>query len=945
MAKISQPSFSAGEISPSVYGRVDLARFYTGLRTCRNFIVRQYGGVSNRPGTEFVAEVKDSADTTRLFPFVFSSDQAYVVEMGDAYLRFVRDGAQLVLALGDVSNWSNATAYTEGQYVKYASAIYRAKQASTNKQPNTETAYWLLQDIYEVTGTYAAGELDAAKYVQSADVMTFVHPDYQPKELRRSGEFSWAWSSFDNENGPFLDINTTTTTIYASAETGSVTLIASAAVFTSDMVGGLIRLDEQDLSIISPWEPSKKLVSSGVSPFGLLRRSDGKTYKCLATALGSIQTTGTVRPTHDTGSERDGDGTLISGTGYVGVEWEYLHGGYGIVQITAFTSSTQVTGEVVTRLPNTVVGGTAAGGSWTFSGDGATTTFSVTGATSGSSNDYIVTVDGTELVPSQFSVNPTTDVITFGTAPALGASNISVTELSRNYLTDQWYMGAWSDEYGYPSCVTYYQDRLCFANNAEKPQTVWTSKSSDYVNFGTSVPTADDDAITFTVNARQVNAIRDMVPLDSLILLTSDAEWRVTEGQDQVLTPDSVGVRAQSFYGAADMQSVVYGRSALFVQDRGSQVRDLTYSIQVDGYEGTDRTLLADHLFRGHSIVDMAFCRIPYAALFAIRDDGTLLTFTYLPDQEVAGWARHDTDGYFERLCVVPEGEQDTVYFVVRRTINGSTKRYIERLAPRLFDDQRDAFFVDSGLTFDGRHTGATTMTVTGGSTWAAGESVTITAVWAGSTTFVSGDVDDWIVLDPDGGAYRVLVTAYTSGTVVTGELLDPLPAAYRATATTSWGWARDTFSGLGHLEGKTVSALVDGNAYASAGAVSSGAITLAARGVLVHIGLPITADLELLDIAIPNGETVRDRQKQVNKVSLLVQETRGLYAGPDSSNLQEFPARNPDDGYDTAALRTDLVEVAIEGAYRKSSRVFIRQTDPLPVTICGMIAHVDFGG
>jgi hypothetical protein len=941
MAKISQPTFSAGEVSPSVYGRVDLARYYTGLRTCRNFIVRQYGGVANRPGTEFVCEVKDSADTTRLFPFVFSTDQSYVVEMGDAYLRFIQDGAQLELGLGDVSTWSNVTAYTAGQYVKYSSVIYRAKQASTNKQPDVEPTYWLAQSIYELNGTYAHTEVDDAKYVQSADVMTFVHPDYQPKELRRSGTFSWTWSSFANENGPFLDINTTTTTIYASAETGSVTLTASAAVFTSSMVGGLIRLDEQDLSIIPPWEPSKKLVASGVSPFGMLRRSDGKTYKCLSTALGSVQTTGTVRPTHDTGSEFDGDGTLISGTGYVGVEWEYQHSGFGIVQITGFTSSTQVTGTVLVRLPNTVVGGTAAGGTWSHTGDGADTTWSVTGATSGASVDYTVTVAGTVLAPSQYSVNPTTDILTFVTAPGLGDA-IVITELARNYLTDQWYMGAWSNEYGYPSCVTYYQDRLCFASNAEKPQTVWTSKSSDYVNFGTSVPTEDDDAITFTVNARQVNAIRDMVPLDSMILLTSDAEWRVTEGQDQVLTPDSVGVRVQSFYGAADLQAVVYGRSALFVQDRGSQVRDLTYSIQVDGYEGTDRTLLADHLFRGYSIVDHAFARIPYSALFAIRDDGTLLTFTYLPDQEVAGWARHDTDGYFERLCVVPEGDQDTVYFVVRRTINGSTKRYIERLAPRLFDDQRDAFFVDSGLTFDGRNTGATTMTVTGGSTWAAGETVTVTA---SASAFISGDVGDWVVLDPDDGAYRVLVTAYTSGTVVTGELMDPLPAAWRSTATTSWGFARDTFSGLSHLEGKTVSALVDGAAYPSVGAVSSGAITLDAHGVLVHIGLPITADLELLDIAVPNGETVRDRQKQVNKVSLLVQETRGLYAGPDSATLQEFPSRSPDDGYDTAALRTDIVEVSIEGAYRKSSRVFIRQTDPLPVTICGMIAHADFGG
>lgn len=901
MSKLTQPTFSSGEVSPSVYGRYDLARFYSALRTARNFIVRPYGGVFNRPGTEYVAEVKDSDLETRLLPFIFSTDQAYVLELGDEYVRFIRDGAQILSGMSP----------------------------------------------YEVATPYTVDDIGGVKYAQSADVMTLVHPLYQPQQVSRLAEASWTVSDFGNENGPFLEVNTTSTTIYASAQTGTVTLTASAAVFTADMVGGLIKLEEQDKSLILPWEPSKRIATGGGNPFGQLRRSDGKVYKCVTnytTGSGQSVHTGTVRPTHDEGVEADGDNIRTSSEVVVSaVKWEYQHSGFGIVEITGFTSSTEVTGTVVSNMiPNTIVGGAVAGNSWTFNGDGATTVFSVTGAVSGVSSEYSVTEDGIPLQPSRYSVNPVADQITFSTAPVVGVNNVVVTELARNYRTEYWSLGAWSDEHGYPSSVTYYQDRQCFAGSTEKPQTVWASKSSFYTDFGTSSPSVDDDAVTFTVNARQVNAIRDIVALDSLVLLTSDAEWKVTEGQDQVLTPSSVGVRAQSFNGAADIQAHVYGRSALYVQDRGAIIRDLTYSIQVDGYEGTDRTLLSDHLFKNHTIVDIAFCRIPYSALFAIRDDGVLLTFTYLPEQDVAGWTRHDTSGYFERLCVIPEGEQDTVYFVVRRTVNGVTKRYIERLAPRLYSDIRDAFFVDSGLTFDGRNTGATTMTVSGGSTWAAGEAVSITA---SASAFVSGDVGDWIVLDPDDGAYRVLITGYTSGTAVTGELLDPLAADWQATATTSWGFARDSFSGLDHLEGFTVSGLYDGNAAKEFATVTSGAVTADWHGVVVHIGIPITADIETLPLSIPQGETIRDRPKNINKVDLIVQETRGLMAGPDADNLYEQVARTTEAYNDPAAAVTGLVEIAIDGDYRNDSRVLIRQSEPLPATICGMIVHVDAGG
>lgn len=256
-----------------------------------------------------------------------------------------------------------------------------------------------------------------------------------------------------------------------------------------------------------------------------------------------------------------------------------------------------------------------------------------------------------------------------------------------------------------PSTVTYFQQRQIFANTYNSPQTVYTTQTNGFSSLRSSSPTRDDDAITFTVAADQVNEIRHLVSLDSLLLLTSGSEFKVTEGQDQVLTPATVGTRRQSANGASWVKPVVINSTAVYVQEKGAKLRDFGYDYSVDKYTGDDLSLMSEHFFDGHTIVDMAFSAEPYSILWCVRDDGVLLGLTYQREHQVYGWHQHDTQGTFESIATISENGRDTVYVIVRRNINGVNKRYIERLESRTVNDAEDSFFLDSGLTYSGGNT------------------------------------------------------------------------------------------------------------------------------------------------------------------------------------------------------------------------------------------------
>ena len=358
-----QPSFGGGELDPSLWGRVDLDRYGIGARRIQNWIVRPYGGLVTRPGSLLVNETKDSSRSSILVPFTISEDLAYVVELGHLYARFHYIGQTLV-------DGGNA--------------------------------------IVEVVTPWSEADLPKLRHTQSADVLFFVHPDHPPQQLRRTGASSFALQQYVPREGPFRTINGNEALLMAaSAKTGTVTLTTNFDLFTTGMVGSLVYMEPKSLGRIKPWVQGERTSSGGELATGAIRRSEGKYYRAStvpsAGAPPNYTETGNVRPTHELGKEWDGAGdkrTFDTINYITGVEWEYLHSGYGIVEITAVADARTATGTVKRTLPDDVVGGLGTpGNTWTFSGDGVTKIFAVTGAVATSNSSYTVTIGGTPVQP------------------------------------------------------------------------------------------------------------------------------------------------------------------------------------------------------------------------------------------------------------------------------------------------------------------------------------------------------------------------------------------------------------------------------------------------------------------------------------------------------------------------------------------------------------------
>ena len=462
-----------------------------------------------------------------------------------------------------------------------------------------------------------------------------------------------------------------------------------------------------------------------------------------------------------------------------------------------------------------------------------------------------------------------------------------------------------------------------------------------------SLPLRDDDRISVRVAAREANTIRHIVPLSELILLTSAAEWRVTSLNSDAITPSTISIRPQSYVGAGPAQPVIVNTNMLYAAARGGHVRECAYNWQAGGFITGDLSLRAAHLFDGYDIVDMAYSKAPLPVVWFTSSTGALLGLTYVPEQQIGAWHQHDTlHGTFESVCCVAEGAEDVLYVVVRRYINGSYVRYIERMASRSFSDQADAFFVDSGLTFDGSNTSSDTMTLSGGTTWEPGEALTLTGSAAWTAFPATTDVGDAVVLtDSDGVKYTLTIVSVSSTTVASVTTDKTIPAALRAAATTEWALARNTMSGLDHLEGETLNILADGAVHPQR-TVSSGAITLDAPAVVVHAGLPITADAQTLPAVLQIDSAFgQGRVKNINKAWLRIYRSSGIWIGPDADHLVEAKQRTTEPYGSPPALKSEEVEVLLSPSWQDAGQVYVRQSDPLPLTLVALTLEVQTGG
>lgn len=721
-----QRSFAGGEVTPEFFGRIDEVKYQTGAATMRNFIALPHGPVANRPGTRFVRAVKDSTKRTRVIPFTFSTTQTFAIELGAGYFRFHTQGA--TLGPGTPAAYSGITAYAAGDLVASGGLNYycfAAPPAPGNAPPNAFFWYALPASIYEIPNPYLEADLFDIHFVQSADVLTLVHPNYRPRELRRLGATKWVLStiSFVPDIGAPTGVTAT-----ATSGSGSTTYKYKVGAVTENGLNESLPSAEATVT--------NNLLSSG-----------------------SKNT----------------------------VTWSAVTGAF---RYNVYKKSNGLFG-------------------------------------------YIGQTDGLSFVDENIAAD-------LGKTPP----NVS---------------NPFSGTGDYPGAVSYFEQRRAFAGTINKPQNIWMTKSGTESNLSFSLPTRDDDSINFRIAAREANTIRHIVPLSDMILLTSSAEWRITSQNTDAITPTSISVKPQSYIGANNAQPAIINNTLLYAAARGGHVRELGYSDKFAGYVTGDLSLRAPHLFDGLDIVDIAYVKAPQPVVWFVSSSGKLLGLTYVPEQQVSAWHQHDTDGAFESICVVAEGTEDALYCVVKRTVNGNTVRYVERMADRLFGDQENAYFVDCGLTYDGSPS--------------------------------------------------------------------------------------DTLSGLNHLEGKTVSILVDGAVHPRR-VVTSGQITLDVEGSVVHVGLPVTADLGTLPLAMGIDNAFgQGRYKNINKVYLRVYRSSGIFVGPTVDELVEAKQRTIEDYGVPPALKSEEIEVVTRNAWDDSGQVFVRQVDPLPLTVVSMTMEVAIGG
>lgn len=603
-----QASFTVGEISDLVAGRIDIDKYKSACRTAINVVALPFGPMTRRPGFKFVQELPDSSKTAKLVEFEYSNQQTYILEFSDLLIRFYKDQG-IILSGGSP---------------------------------------------YSIVSPYAEADLTDLRFTQSFDTVYITHPNYAPRKLVRNGHTNWVLSTVSFSEPAWLDENTTAVTMTPSGTTGSITITASSATFASTDVGRSIRYK-------SGPDKSKTISYPGTGtqvyydiPFYPQTSSD--------IDVNFVEATGTrTAKTYIAGAPGAGQYTIANGQVQTGdtastsqkVEIAQKNAGsgqWGWVTITAYTNSTTVTATVQRTLAGT---------------------------------------------------------------------NASV----------YWRLGAWSDTTGWPKLCTFHEQRLWFANTTTQPNTIWGSRTADFENFQ-----YDNDEYKGTAEASssvtyslETPAIQFIAGLRAMLCGCNNGIIPIVSQNGAIEATSTPLARIDGNYRCEDLPIVKTADEILFIELLQKRVNSAAYSYEKDGFKVDDLTLLAPQISESSGFKQLAYAETPNRVLWVILEDGSLVSCTFKANQNLTGWTRHTVGGtgvVVESIAVIPGTSYSEVWAIIKRTINGSTKRYVEVMQP-FFNamDKEDAFFVDSGLTYNG--TPATTIS---GLDHLEGETVTILA-------------------------------------------------------------------------------------------------------------------------------------------------------------------------------------------------------------------------
>lgn len=487
----------------------------------------------------------------------------------------------------------------------------------------------------------------------------------------------------------------------------------------------------------------------------------------------------------------------------------------------------------------------------------------------------------------------------------------------------------------YPSCITFFEDRLWFGNTNTQPQTFWGSVVGSYTDF--TLGTGADDAFEYTIPTKY--EMKWLLSKNNVLVGTGGGNWVLTGAGDIISPANPPRIQHQTSYGCKNYQAFHVNENALYIQSGGKRIREFSYNRDIDNYVAVDLTILADHITES-GIVDMALQSQPETILWCIRDDGELVGLTYEKRFEINGWHRHITDGNYESMAIISGDDEDEIWVSVKR--EQSSKRYIEYFKPRDYGtDQDDAFFVHSGVTWEGSgdksisnatQADPVVITTTTNHGFSDGDMVRIEDV-EGMTELNDNvyeidttgmGADEFKLKLEDGSDYLdgSGFTAYDSGgTVYT---------------------VADTVEGLDHLEDTTVDVLTDGAVHPDRD-VDKGEISLAWYTRKVHAGLEYVSKLKpmKLETGVQSG-TAQYKIKKIFKTILRIYKSLGFKVGPDEDNLDEVTFRIGNDEMDKAIpLYTGDKEIEFEGQYDQKGDLIIVQDYPLPLNILALILEV----
>jgi hypothetical protein len=866
-----QNALSAGELSPDLYGRTDLAKYHQGCMIMRNWFVNYRGGASTRAGTQYMGQ-PGSSGYARLWPFKFSTaiGQTYMLVFSNLKLRFI-------------------------------------KNPGGNAYPNGSNAGYILSAgvPYEVTTPYLEADLPYLKFSQNGDQLTITRRGYTRRVLSRIADTNWTLTTLSTAP-PFATAPTISGGSISALPAGSTDPQSTYYMYCVTAVDANGSESPPSAPFIQGPGIDIGATQGTVSLF--FTPVSGAVYYKVYKALPSP------------GKKIPSQGQQF---GFAGFTYGTLFLDSNIVA--DFAKSPPSNGDPFANGKLTGFSISASSNDWPVVG--STITVSGGGGSGAVVYPVIDKSGDTESghITGLYIANPGSG---YTSAPTLTAGGGGTTFTATAIISSQ----SGND----PDVVGLFQQRQIYASTNNFPATLFGSRPGAPNDFRSTNPTVDSDAYQFTIAQQQINTVLWMVTMPGGLVVGTDAGVvQLTGGSASAANPTAVTASSavfvpQSYYGASDVHPIVIDYDVLYVQLEASIIRDLQYNFFVNIYTGTDVSVLSSHLFYPLTVIDWAYQDAPNKVIWAVRSDGILLSLTYLKAQEILGWAWHQTQGTVESVGVVQEGPTDAIYLSINR---GGT-RFIERMCDRVYFQVDDSWCLDAALSTQPTFP-ATTLTASGTT-----GSITLTA---GAAAFGGGDIGKVIRATHS----KATITGFTDTTHVTATVAAGYP--FGTDPISSGGWRMDsvvsTVTGLSHLNGFTVFALVDGVPQGPL-TVSGGSVTLTTPGSSVVVGLLYQCHLQPLFFD-PGGEaTVQGTRKKNVAVTLRVKDAAKLNWGTSLSKAREFvqgqsstdPAE--DLPYLSPGLQGGDIRMTINQEFNRVGSVYILQPNPLPATVLAVISE-----